>query len=630
MNLKLSTSAALAINAITKSPGDAAADDSKAILTDKVASSYKQHAAAAIRSRSTGGGKRIFQQIRNLQARSTVDLADQSSAATKDAKMGGIADANTIDRDRLPDIGILSRHTRASGHDTTVEGSSPLKKHKKHVAGNLMANIVKKSTGLDLGILGSISKDKREQRSTMSDVQDVGLHTRRAEQTYNYNYTTPYYYDVTWNDDMSWSDPYLCGYSGIGGTSPRRRSVAHGGIRIRHHSSGRKLDEDEESLINSSSNPLQNLPTCRCQEEQFTTCGPDLCNCLQDSVGNITSCIDEVNILCEGKNSKVEGGRKMEEWSESDYTMDQCVGNSVLLSSSYCTFLPCLIGGGSEVQCACDTFDDIVGSGDYSFYSILFSQISDCCQNQTDDAGRLTCFDTGSSYDSYYFPDSNNTDTGYVAQTLFEQCVSSNTNSTPECACNIMAPNLCAAYGTIYPLYCDIQSCCQTQTDDSGRVGCFSNQWYDECIGMRYSVYQCLCEKSSIECYLSQDPQQCEVYDCCSSNYGNETGMKACLNIGQNSTLLTTGDSTVSTTSPTVANENNTDTQVKNNTDSNSTSTDLPTPVAANTTTETPTPLILDNSAGTPTPSAAGSIFTIKSLALSVVSSIVGWLFVSR
>ena len=106
------------------------------------------------------------------------------------------------------------------------------------------------------------------------------------------------------------------------------RSVAHGGIRqVVNNSSDTVLDEFQ-------------MMSCRCKEEQFSTCGPDLCNCLQNSQGDITSCLDEVNTLCEDTvtNNGIEPPPTL--------TMDQCTGSKIA-SASYCAVIPCTLGGGS-------------------------------------------------------------------------------------------------------------------------------------------------------------------------------------------------------------------------------------------------------------------------------------------
>jgi hypothetical protein len=676
MNLKLSTSAVLAINSIVKTGGA----DSKTVLAHKVAASYEQH----FDINDEDHRKRIVQHARNLQARLKKDTGDSDNlsaeASTANAKSGVIS-ANVIGR-QLPDVGILGMHA-ARGRSTPKDSNVH---PKKRAAANLIGNMVKKSAAPDVGILGG---GKGEQRRTFagSGVNHnhiiLGGQTRQFPVSYDEgNVTSPpnlYGGDGTmltqydncldtigssnktiYDCACDFGAPYFCmSLSGVGQAcdiqkccqqqtdsdgkkeciesaygslySPNitynvgsylcdgnivgtgvPRSVAHGGMR--------------QSVNNSSGTETQ-VPSCRCQEEQFSTCGPDLCNCLQNSQGDISSCLDEVNMLCEGTGTEL----------PPTSTMDQCIGNE-LSSSTYCAYLPCSLGGGSFAQCTCDLFDHICSSSSDPLYEYATCKVSTCCQGQSDDAGRLSCFGDsyylgvpypGPYYGNYTFNGSNYTD--LYAQ--FEEC--SATNSTPWCSCSILAPAYCSSLGTYF---CDIQTCCQSQTDDAGRVDCVRNITYDTCISSgNYSKYDCLCEQSAVSCTLEGDQESCSVYQCCFIIVGDyDEGRKDCLGLG-NSTLSTTS----STPSPIVANPS--DTQVElptNSTDSstlnvaNITETSEPKPTVDNSL-DIPNPpanssdpqINADNLLDTPSPSSAESIFVIKTSALSLIAWVVGWFF---
>lgn len=344
MNFKLSTSAALALDAIAKAGGSTTdAGDSKAMLTDKIASSYQQDVIAI----NGAVGKRMLQHVRKLQARTKKDDAARASFAT-------VADheksTTSIDHRLLPDIGILRRRMRTTSPKGFDRQHKPFRK------------TAKKSMDYnnpDIGILGI--RKKGEQRRTSSHV----LQNRQGEgemlpeidsslfdfngTIVNYTEWYPQFSEYYNNVLTSTTTTYLCGESGLAGTNPSA----------------------------NASSPLENLPTCQCQPEQTSSCGPDLCTCLQNSQGDIKSCMDEVTALCEAKDSTL--------------TMGQCVGQEIL-STTYCTYLPCVVDGGSYEKCFCDTLEQYCSAPSNSLYSAFLCPIADCCKTQTDDAGRATCF----------------------------------------------------------------------------------------------------------------------------------------------------------------------------------------------------------------------------------------------
>ena len=465
MNLKLSTSAAalLAINSIVKTGGAG----SKAVLADKVAASYERHFDVNDGDRR----KLIVQHARDLQARlkkatgnSDVNLAAQASAPN--AKSGVIG-SNAIGR-QLPDVGILGMRS-ARGRSMFNDYSNV------HSKKDLIGNMVK-SAAPDVGILGG---GKGELRRTHKGRGNGVIHNRI-----------------------------------ISGGHPRQLAEAY--------SEGNATSASSLCQVTNSSG----TEICQCQEEKFSTCGPDLCNCLESSQGNVSSCLDEMSMLC-----------------EEPTTMDQCIDDKIL-SSTYCVYLPCSLDGGSPGQCSCDMFDHICSTSGDPLYENFTCPISTCCRNQSDDEGMLSCFD-GTYLGSPYAGPGYGYGSNYTVNAPYEEYTDCKaTNSTPWCACNILAPGFCAAFENYF---CDIQTCCQSQTDDAGRVDCVRNVIYDECISSGSNSTFCLCESSSISCLLEEDQEACEVNECCFS-VDDYDGMKDCLDLG-----MTPSDSSSSNATITIA-----------------------------------------------------------------------------
>jgi hypothetical protein len=570
MNLKLSTSGALAINFIANL-GDAA--DSKTVLADKVAASYEK----LLDTNDGNNRKRIFGWAKNLQGR--LQKAVIGPSAYVDAKSSAANAVLIATGGKRPDVGILGKH---SARELRPEDNSNLH-HKKHVTGNLIANMIKKSASPDIGILGKSKLGRHRSRNSLvhehqPPTKQITANEAPEEGDRYHGYDSYFsYYSVT--------NTSLCEEPSISG--PRGSPTGtQGWIRQR------------QSVKNSSGTLLDDLtmPTCRCQDDQLSTCGSDLCNCLQNSEGDISSCMNEVNMLCANSTSLINtNGTEIEE----TLTMDQCTGNE-LSTASYCNMFPCVLAGGSYEQCMCDAMDHVCSTTGNTLYSVVTCMISSCCQGQTDDAGRLSCLTgaIGQPYSGYYGPytpygsygspsfiadyyecaasPSNSTaecacsilapaycelynysaycdiqtccqgqtdDAGKVdcfTSALYYgtpsfiadyyECAASPSNSTAECACSILAPAYCELYN--YAAYCDIQTCCQGQTDDAGKVDCFTSAFYGTCVDSGYSKYFCLCETSSILCALDSDPKHCEVEQCCfysSNGWDDEGHMKACL-----------------------------------------------------------------------------------------------------
>ncbi|KAL7434036.1 hypothetical protein ACHAXM_004002 [Skeletonema potamos] len=575
MNLKLSTSAAalLAINSIVKTGGAG----SKAVLADKVAASYERHFDVNDGDRR----KLIVQHARDLQARlkkatgnSDVNLAAQASAPNAKSDVIG---SNAIGR-QLPDVGILGMRS-ARGRSMFNDYSNV------HSKKDLIGNMVK-SAAPDVGILGG---GKGELRRTHKGRGNgvihnriiSGGHPRQLAEAYSEgNATSPtslYGGDgalrtqylncmdtsgnTTLNSDKTVYDcacdygfPYLCVvYAGYGPACDIQKCCQEqtdsdgkmecivsayenltaplnvGSYLCESAGTGNSSSvatRGLRQLANNSSGTEVEVPTCQCKEEKFSTCGPDLCNCLESSQGNVSSCLDEMSMLC-----------------EEPTTMDQCIDDKIL-SSIYCVYLPCYLDGGFPGQCTCDMFDHICSTSGDPLYENFTCPISTCCRNQSDDEGMLSCFD-GTYLGSPYAGPGYGYGSNYTVNAPYEEYTDCKaTNSTPWCACNILAPSFCAEFENYF---CDIQTCCQSQTDDAGRVDCVRNVIYDECISSGSNSTFCLCESSSISCLLEEDQEACEVNECCFS-VDDYDGMKDCLDLG-----MTPSDSSSSNATITIA-----------------------------------------------------------------------------
>mmetsp|Transcript_3764 Transcript_3764/g.5790 ORF Transcript_3764/g.5790 Transcript_3764/m.5790 type:complete len:665 (-) Transcript_3764:82-2076(-) len=506
MNLKLlSTSAALALSSIVKTGGA----ESKAVLADKIAASYEKH----LDTHDRYPRKRILDHARNLQARLRKD-ADGPAARSGDR----ISAANTVSgaAGKRPDVGILGKHHAAR----RLRPDNSNLHTKKRVTGNRVANMIKKATSPDVGILGKIKAGRH--RSSIDTANEPRQPPTKSVEEFEVeeeweewdmgHYSDSDYYSSFYSEPKT----YLCEYSDTSGVVPRRRNREW--IRQSANSSGTFLDDLP-------------LPTCRCKDDQLSNCGPDLCSCLESSQGDMTSCMDEVNMLCEGtatepNSTSTFNNNGTEIFTAQSLTMDQCTGDE-FSSAAYCTMIPCMVGGGSYEQCMCDTMDHICNKTSDDYYSAVTCTMSTCCKDQTDDAGRLSCFDVPLS--GYYGPYTYGSNETYPTfATDYFECISSPTNSH-QCVCSLLS-----TYCELYSEYCDIVTCCQSQVDDAGNIDCFTSAFYETCMDDVYSKYFCLCEKSAIACQLGADPKQCELYDCCfsSSDYDDDEHLKACLGLG--------------------------------------------------------------------------------------------------
>jgi hypothetical protein len=295
-------------------------------------------------------------------------------------------------------------------------------------------------------------------------------------------------------------------------------------------------------------------------------------------------------------------------------------------------------------ECSCDhgmQYSCLVAAGVGTPCDIL-----KCCEQQTDADGKEECINIGYGFGFHYeFSNpfleigSNYTE----VKTQFEVCKAA--DSSPWCACSIVAPAFCSTLGSIY---CDIDTCCQSQTDDAGRVDCVSVTSYDECIssGGNGSGYGCLCEKNAILCTLGEDQEACKIRDCCvlSSNGLEVEVWKDCRGL-QNSPTPIVADISDTQVEPTDFNSDFVTPNAANDAEtSDPKATEDNSVYDPNHSSETSDPEATgDNSVYDPNhseatsslvnqfdisrTSSAESIFLIKTLSLSLITSVVNWFF---
>ena len=502
MKLKLSTSAALALGSIFKNAGA----DSKAVLADKVAASYEKQ----FNIHDEDLKKRIFQHTRELQARLRKNVANLGGRVSATNTISGVAGAR---KHPDVDVGILGARE--------LRPDQPNLHNRKSFRDSPLAHAIKKFSSPDIGILGK-SQARQHRSSIIANKLRLSQRQSVEDSTVEGDLSDNYYGISYWEPK-----PYLCEATDANNTTM-----------------------DTQSVNNYNGTFLYDLPmpTCSCKDDQFSdNCGPDLCNCLENAQGDITSCMDEVNTLCEGNVSANSNNNGTDIFTTQTLSMDQCTGDE-FSSASYCTMIPCVLDGRSYEQCMCNTMDHICNNTNDQYYSALTCTVSTCCQGQTDDAGRLSCLteaigdyfytsygsnETSPSFvtdddDSFTYMYDDSFITDYIAD--YNECIaSSSTSSAAECLLCIFAENYCESYSE----FCGVQTCCQSETDAAATVDCFTSAFYEECINYGDSKYSCLCQQSYVGCTLAEDVTQCEVYECCySSDGGDGQIIKACLGLG--------------------------------------------------------------------------------------------------
>jgi hypothetical protein len=185
-------------------------------------------------------------------------------------------------------------------------------------------------------------------------------------------------------------------------------------------------------------------------------------------------------------------------------------------------------GGKSIFECYCDTFGYRY-CANYGEKSPNLCKALTCCLEQADDIGRLDCFQR--------YRDNNYTGRplSVDSETIQESCVASG-KSKDQCNCDIAALTNCV-FGIEMNLNREPSSelfhCCQSQTDDEGRKDCLSvdsaQSKYKECIALGNSTESCYCGKISSLCSSGHsDEQDCELDTCCQGQ-SDDAGRKECI-----------------------------------------------------------------------------------------------------
>jgi hypothetical protein len=180
----------------------------------------------------------------------------------------------------------------------------------------------------------------------------------------------------------------------------------------------------------------------------------------------------------------------------------------------------------SIVQCYCEsfTYGRCVNQG--VMYPDYCEAMNYCCFEQTEDDARLDCFTT--RFKGWY----TGSDFYSNSYTIYESCITSG-KSSDQCKCDIQGLSNCV-YGIDFykEPSCDLFQCCQSQTLDEGRKDCLvqdeAQLRYEECI--TYGVDEtCICDKSTTLCTAGHSSDRhCELSSCC-QNQTDDTGRKECI-----------------------------------------------------------------------------------------------------
>jgi hypothetical protein len=407
----------------------------------------------------------------------------QDKATVDLANLASIAKRKLSMVEGKPDIGILSKHfMNNKGREQSIDKQLAIYRKKRAAA------------DVDVGILGN-GRRRQASRANLHVMNEV---TGRSLQSEGY---LPFL-------------PYMCAdKNGYGGSFYFDR-----------------LFDKTDGYF----------PKCSCPNP--TTCGPDLCECLElDADGDILQCMDPFKQLCEGTKyiSRIPGP-----WS-----FEECIGVK-LLATSYCSMLPCFADGGSYWQCACNRYDRECTEFRYTNYCA----ISKCCQAQTDDEGREACMNGDlyvnyDEYSSFSIPEEE-------VISRFNECSfnSGDDKSIVQCYCESFSYGLCVNYGFFYPQpeICEAMNCCFEQTEDDSRLDCFTAQFrhgatgyqfhrlrdelQESCVASGKSSDQCKCDIQGLSNCVrgiwngTQHEPRCDLFECCQSQRDdNDDGRNDCL-----------------------------------------------------------------------------------------------------
>ncbi len=197
-----------------------------------------------------------------------------------------------------------------------------------------------------------------------------------------------------------------------------------------------------ECSFNSDSD--KSIVQCYCESFSYGECvnngvaRPDLCEAMNCCFGETE---DDARLDCFSRFR--DGWAGIEFYNHRDAIQESCVAS-----------------GKSGDQCKCDIegLSNCVGEGNGNFDSDREPRcdLFQCCQSQTgdNDDGRKDCLVQDE------------------AQLMYERCIIDG-NTTEACVCE-KSNTLCSS-GHSNDLHCELSSCCQNQTDDTGRKECIGN-----------------------------------------------------------------------------------------------------------------------------------------------------------
>ncbi len=196
-------------------------------------------------------------------------------------------------------------------------------------------------------------------------------------------------------------------------------------------------------------------------------------------------------------------------------------------------FNECSFNSGDDksiVQCYCESF----AYGHCVNWGVSISnycEAMNCCWEQTDDVARLDCFSR------FRTPDTGREFHGFLDQIEESCVASGKSIDQCKCDfwglsdCVYGIPFI--KYGKGYQPRCDLFQCCQSQTDDEGRHTCRaeSNAWYyyTSCVSEGYSTEYCYCYKSYMVCSPENSNDiHCDLDRCCQEQ-SDDDGKKECI-----------------------------------------------------------------------------------------------------
>ena len=196
-------------------------------------------------------------------------------------------------------------------------------------------------------------------------------------------------------------------------------------------------------------------------------------------------------------------------------------------------FNECSFNSGDDksiVQCYCESFS-YGHCVNWGVVSTNYCEAMNCCWEQTDDVARLDCFTR------FRTPDTGREFRGFLEQIEESCVASGKTIDQCKCDfwglshCVYGIPFI--KYGKGYEPRCDLFQCCQSQTDDEGINTCLAEDdtwyFYTSCVSEGYSTEYCYCYKSYMVCSPeNSDDFHCNLDRCCQEQ-SDDDGRKECI-----------------------------------------------------------------------------------------------------